>query len=93
MVLPPVPDIEINLGIIDPNPVKDQVTFVYSLPADLSGKCLIYDCMGILRKSSFITSGSSVTMMIDVSELPVGVYFLKIILSSGAQFDRNFVVN
>lgn len=93
-VLPPVPIIiEIKFGTIDPNPIRDQITLNYSLPTDLSGNYKIYDCMGVLRKSSFITSGSSVTLMIDISEFPTGVYFMKFILSSGEQYDRNFVVH
>jgi len=92
-VLPPEPNIETIIGTIDPNPVRDQITLNYSLPTDLSGNYKIYDCMGVLRRSSFITSGTSVTLMIDISEFPTGVYFMKFILSSGEQYDRNFVVH
>ncbi len=92
-VLPPVPIIEFKFGTIDPNPARGQIMLNYSLPTDLSGNYQIYDCMGVLRKTSFITSGSSVTLMIDISEFPAGVYFMKFILSSGEQFERNFVVN
>jgi hypothetical protein len=54
-----------------PNPAKDKITVTFTNAG--AQQVMIYDILGSLKKKELVTSGST----INVSDLPKGVYIMK----------------
>ena len=59
-----------------PNPFSDKITISASIENDLTGKTLkIFDASGRQHSSRILQNG---TNTIEVSQLPIGIYFARI---------------
>jgi hypothetical protein len=70
-----------------PNPTTGVLNLSIDAKNGISGFS-IYDCTGHLVKQEFNFKNQSI---IDVSELPVGIYILKANASNGSNFNQTFI--
>lgn len=75
---------------IAPNPANSSVNISWSPFKDGNGEVAIYDLMGKKVKSYPVSTGQG-NLVIDVSSLNAGVYFVRL-LSGGGEVGREKLV-
>lgn len=83
-----------TLGVfIYPNPVSDKLTLEanFSIPHQLT--YFLHDTRGRLLRNVTLNYSNEVYEVIDVSDMPGGVYYLNMMLEDGTLYDRKIFVD
>jgi hypothetical protein len=85
------PDENNNDVIMYPNPANTEVTFEFNKPINTSYEIQIFNVLGAKTITQNVSTGS-VSKEINVSDLPCGIYFVRIISIEGLLFNNKLVI-